>query len=166
MSAVLISGMLFTANAQEGGLEIRGGFSNMTSVLKVGGAKGSGSASGFHVGGVFSKINEGKGVELGLLFQNFSEEGYSTQFLSVPVTPKFYLNEKINLVGGAQFDFDLSDSFSKSTNIALGIGGGIDLGALALSARYFWGVKNMIDGGDSDYKLSLNTLQISAGFKL
>ena len=90
--------------------------------------------------------------------------------------PKYYITEGLSVVMGAQFDFhlgykydgekvDLSKDNTKNTNISLGIGAGYDVGPIALSARYFWGVKNMYDGDVDDVKFKINTFQLSAGLK-
>lgn len=182
--ASLVGATLFGANAQESGLEFKGGYSLGITTAKSGDIKVSGSTGGFHVGAVYTLLlSDNAGLELGGLYESFSEtenDFKSTlSYLNVPVLGKYYITEGFNVLVGANFGVlltaksgpkdDLQDDKEgfNTLNAGLGLGAGYELeNGLSFSTRYNIGLSNMIKDAPEDFSSKLSTFQFAIGYKL
>lgn len=181
LSAALIGGFLFGAQAQESGLEPKAGYSLGMASTDFDGTKTSESSNGFHIGAVYTLLpNDGSiGLEAGALLESFSRKEddikISSMYLNVPVYAKFYATEAFSLVAGPNVGFLLSSKVDgedasegiNSLNLGIGFGAGYELeSGLSFSTRYNLGVSNLIEDAPDGFKATQSSFQISVGFKL
>lgn len=61
---------------------------------------------------------------------------------------------------------DSDDSHYKQMDIGVGLGGGLQLGKISLSATYNWGLINLAPNPSNGEEIKSRTLQFTLGFKL
>ena len=140
---------------------------------------------GFHVGGFASiMFTEKFGLQPQLLYNAVGSKMEDTEFkssyLSVPVMFRYQPIEILNIHAGPQFGFLLSSKvgdedfkdFSKSLDLGLGFGAGIDLPmGIGFSARYVLGLSNTWDVEEvdeffgEDLTVKNNVFQISVSYR-
>lgn len=148
--------------------------------------------TGFHIGGIveygFSEkfalqaelvySTQGAKSEFTILDQTL-ETDYNLNYINLPILAKYYVAEGFSLEAGPQLGFlttaeidsdggtqDIKDETS-SIDFGLGLGASykLDMG-VAFSARYNFGLSNIIDAEDSDndFKRNNGVFQISVGY--
>jgi opacity protein-like surface antigen len=188
LSALLVSAVLFSANAQmTGGVRLGANLSNMKFSFE-GDSESLDSKIGFQIGGYLDfAISDQFSVSPEILFSQFGgkeSEGGETftlnlNYISIPVMAKVKLGDMFNIQAGPQLgllmgakvkfdggDFDVKEDYT-STDFGLGFGAGVDLdNGLNINLRYYLGLGNIAEGGDSDFKIQNSAIQFSVGYRL
>lgn len=166
---VIIAVFALNANAQLG---IRGG-ANFSSVkLNVDGSSDStDSSTGFYLGAFFN-LNLGEKLGIRPEFNYISTpvggefSDFSLDQIQIPVLLVLNLGKKLKVMAGPSFGFMVDSADSQdSFNLAVDMGGTFDVGKkLFLEARYSLGMTNLL-GDTANSDLTVNGLQVGAGFK-
>ncbi|CAM1370533.1 porin family protein [Tenacibaculum xiamenense] len=123
--------------------------------------------SGYFVGFfVDYKVNDKFGIQPELHYAAVYTNGNDSNFLTVPILAKYYINDRFNVQLGPMLDLILDD-VSELTN-TFGVGAAAGLGYdfsedVYVSARYSFGLNNRIDQVDTTLKS--NFLQVGIGYK-
>lgn len=204
--ATLLATVAFTGFSQEKSWGIKAGYnlSNVTSDSEVSnenefGLNDPNTRSGFHVG-VFSnkKISDGFGIGTELLYSQQgtqtpgplnSESEFKLDYLSAPITARFFISDGFNIYSGIQpgmvlkarqefeggtgntlVDVDLKEEDRvKDFDFSIPIGLGYNSGSgLSFDARYNLGLTAVFEGSDSDSDFSSKNrvLQVGIGYNI
>lgn len=130
------------------------------------------SFGGFYVG-LFHEVllSEKTNLHVELQYAQMNEDNDSSAFLNIPIMLKYYVDEKLSLHVGPQFDF-LLEKEAEGINkfgIGLGIGLGYDISEkVFISTRYSLGFTERIDGDldfdEVDLGIKFDTFQIGLGY--
>lgn len=155
------------------------GYNSLTVRASFQGLSGSTSESGIYFGlfvdvPISDKIHVQPEIQYSTIFAN----GGSGNELIVPIMMKYYLNDKLFLQAGPQFDLILDESPGiKKLGFGFGAGAGYDITEkLFASARFSFGLNNRLDddttildefGGVafSDITSKFNFFQVGIGYK-
>lgn len=97
----------------------------------------------------------------------YVHEGKDAHSLRVPVLGKYYVSNKLHLLGGPEMSFFLSKTHGvkKSFNLDLSVGGGYDLNKhFFVNARYIFGLTPMVEYENHNEKYSMIALGIGYKF--
>ncbi len=116
------------------------------------------SATGFYVGGFADiSISDKMMLEPGLCYHTASKDGYKLDFLSIPVTFKYQVAEKINVLAGPTMFYSMESDDPDKTRFNLDLGGSYDISdQFFIDPRYSIGLT-----GDS----KVNHFLIGVGYK-
>ncbi len=124
------------ANAQDMKFGVRGGVdmvsAKTTVSTSIGGvtysASGTTSTTGFYVGGFADfSIADKLTLEPGINYHTASKDGYKFDFLSVPVTFKYQVADKINVLAGPALFYNMDSAAQDKTTFNLDLGGSYDI---------------------------------------
>lgn len=124
--------------------------------VTVGG--GTVSTTGFYVGGFADfSIADKLTLEPGINYHTASKDGYKFDYLSVPLTFKYQVADKINVLAGPTLFYSMDSADADKTRFNLDLGGSYDITEnLFVDPRYSIGLT-----GD----IKVNHLLIGVGYR-
>ena len=142
------------ARAQDMKFGVRGGV-DMVSASSTG---KSTSATGFYVGGFADfSIADKLTLEPGINYHTASKDGVKLDYLSIPVTFKYQVADKINLLAGPALFYSMDSADADKTRFNLDLGGSYDITEnFFVDPRYSLGLT-----GD----IKVNHLLIGVGYR-
>jgi len=122
--------------------------------------------TGFYIGLIYADLVIAEKLEIQPEIRFVGVKNFNQ--LQMPILLKYEVLEKLKLQSGPNLGFLLDKQEGvKSLNLALDFGVSYAiLSDLLLEARYNWGQTNLLEQGDSDYYLKLNSFQIGLVYKL
>lgn len=163
--AIVLIGFTTISNAQSIKFGVKGGL-NLTRINGDNVADGLDARTGFHIGAV---------AQLGLLdkFMLQPEILYSAQgandlnidYINIPILLKYKFLKFVSFEAGPQFGILVNDEYpdiieTKSFDLSVAAGAGVEFGDFFAQARYNFGVSEVIE--DSDIRNG--TFQLSVGY--
>ncbi len=160
---MLLAASIFTANAQSSHWGLRTGL-NFSSF--GGDAVSSDARVGFHAGAYYQYMATSSFAlqpEFGFSLEGDSDRSFTN--MNLALVGKLFITNKFPVEFGPQLGFILSDDNfnSKAINVSLPLGASYQVGRkVSVGMRYVAGLSKVNDFGGENFKITNNTLQLSA----
>ncbi len=127
--------------------------------------KGSTNETGIYIGLALADLSLTESLEIQPEIRFVAVKDYNQ--IQTPILLKYNLSENFNISAGPSLGFLLDTPEGiNSFNFALDFGVSYNISEkFSIESRYDWGQTNLLDGGDSDNYLKLNSFQVGVAYK-